>query len=171
MPSFKDLQGRDWPLVITHGDAKRVRAALNVDLYKLLENKGEGYKRILEDVDFFVSILYQLLKPAADTAAVTQEQFEAALSGEQLSDAENAFDEAFANFCRDRTQREAMRQVVMKKKAVQVKMEKRALTEVNRKMDQAEQTAMAALEAELNGSSITVPESSESIPIRLASAN
>ena len=164
MSQFTDLAGHVWPLVITHGDWKRVKSALGVDLYRLLEKKGEQYTKLMDDRELFMNVVYQLLKPEIDKAGLTQEQFELGIGGEEMSAAGDAFDEAFANFTRDRTQRKAMGRVILKKKEAQARMEKRALEETDKFLDRGILQAEATLEAELRNGFTAALASSASSP-------
>lgn len=96
MASFTDTQGRKWNLVLTVADVKRVRKMLDFDL--LRDDMGEMIAELSKDQVTFCDVLYVLLKPDADTAGVTDEEFGRSMSGDSLDAALKAFFEAFPLF-------------------------------------------------------------------------
>jgi len=97
MKSFKDSEGREWLIHVNVSAVKRVRDLTKVDLPGLI---GEGLGKLLEDPVEFVNVLYVLVKPQADSRnpPVTDEEFGAALGGDTLERAADAFVEELIDF-------------------------------------------------------------------------
>ena len=98
MKQFKDTAGRDWLVSITVGDIKRVRAVLDINLNKALDNRFAILTDILSDPCKLVDILYVLCQEQTAKAGVTDEQFGRAFSGDVLDAATTAFLEALTDF-------------------------------------------------------------------------
>jgi len=106
MHSFADTEGRNWSLELTIGAVKRVQSLLEVNLLDPLgaaeggaEAAGNAPKkkevplitRLQLDVVLLVDVIFALLKPQADGAGVSDEQFAAALGGDAAYQAFEAF--------------------------------------------------------------------------------
>jgi len=105
MASFEDTQGRKWHLSIDINTIRRVRTMTGFDLYKMVEfgnNNGGTIRQLTEDVILLVDVLYAIVKPDADQAGITDEEFGAALGGDVLGRATEALLDAYINFCPSR---------------------------------------------------------------------
>lgn len=98
MQTFKDGKDRLW---ITHVDVhaiKRVKLLTGVDLLKVPE--GQLLVELCEDIMKLVDVLYSVIKPQADAAGVSDEEFGQALVGDALDNATSAFLESLIGFFR-----------------------------------------------------------------------
>ena len=106
MHSFADTEGRTWSLELTIGAVKRVQALLDVNLLdplgaaeEAVEATGDAPKkkevplitRLQLDVVLLVDVIFALLKPQADGAGISDEQFASALGGDTAYRAFEAF--------------------------------------------------------------------------------
>lgn len=96
MFTFKDTEGRSWDLSLTIGDVKRVKNLVGVDL--LDARQGQLLSDLASDPVATVDVLYAIVKPEADARNVSDEQFGAALDGESVRKAIDAFVEALIDF-------------------------------------------------------------------------
>lgn len=125
MHSFRDSEGRPWDVVINVATMKRVRTLVGVDLYKLPEDGFKPLGELLGDPCKFVDTLYAIVKPAADAKSITDESFGAALGGDYIEKASEAFVEELIDFFPDARRRSALRKVIEKGKAIGVKLMER----------------------------------------------
>ena len=105
MRTFTDSQGREWQIAITVGSIKRVQDLLDVNLAEitspLRDSGGPPLLTRLEiDIVLLCDVIYTLVKPQADEAGITDEQFGATLGGEAIRAAHDAFWEELADFFR-----------------------------------------------------------------------
>ena len=99
MQLFKDDQGHEWTIAITVGAIKRVKALLpGIDLAKPDEGKPPLIGRLPIDPVLLCDVIYCLVKPAADAANITDEQFGEAMGGDALAHAAAAFWEEYKDF-------------------------------------------------------------------------
>ena len=100
MKTFTDSQGREWQIAITVGSIKQVRDLLDVNLAELTDGDPPLLTRLEIDIVLLCDVIYALVKPQADESGVTDEQFGAALGGEAIRAAHDAFWEELADFFR-----------------------------------------------------------------------
>ena len=98
MKTFKDTSGREWTLAITIDAVKRIRDLLKIDLLDLFGGEPPLLTRLDTDVILLCDTIFVALKPQADTAGVSSEQFGAALGGDAIIAARDAFMEALSDF-------------------------------------------------------------------------
>jgi len=98
--AFADNTGQQWTLELTIGAAKRVRRLVDVDLLALHEGDPPLLTRLELDLELLVNVIYAIVKPQADAAEVSDEQFGERLGGEAMLAAHGAFMEALADFFR-----------------------------------------------------------------------
>ena len=98
MRSFTDNAGRTWTIALSIGAVKRLKGLLGVDLLALAEGDPPLLTRLGTDVILLCDIIFALVKPQADQACVTDEQFGAALGGDAILSAQKAFYEELADF-------------------------------------------------------------------------
>ncbi len=108
MNEFTDAKGRKWPVSLDVGALKRIRILAGCKLDDILPKEiadkeaaraaAESYGGFLNDDEKFSEVLYAILKPHADAAGVTHEQFDEGLAGEANQRALLAFHGAFADF-------------------------------------------------------------------------
>ena len=100
MQTFTDNQGREWSIAITVGSIKRVQDLLDVNLAEITGGDPPLLTRLEIDIVLLCDVIYAVVKPQADEAGVTDEQFGAALGGEAIRAAHGAFWEELADFFR-----------------------------------------------------------------------
>lgn len=161
MKSFTDNTGRTWPLSVTVGTIKRVRALCSVDLAGVIsiesgaQPKVDLLERLGSDPVLLVDVLYAVCKPEADAKGVSDEEFGQAMSGDAIEMATTALLDEVIDFFPE-TKRKVFRKILdasrrfenRDKKALQTLLDDPAL---DGKID-------AALE-QLTTSSGTLPES------------
>ena len=98
MKAFKDSTGREWTLSITIDAVKRIRDLLKIDLLDLFGGEPPLLTRLDTDVILLCDTIFVAVKPQADTAGVSSEQFGAALGGDAIIAARDAFMEALSDF-------------------------------------------------------------------------
>ena len=125
MQTFTDLEGRAWTVQITINKVKAVRAALDVDLLEAAG--GNLFKELASDPVKVADILYVLCQGQHE--GVTDTDFGAALAGDVLDNAVNAFFEGLVDFFPER-QRQILRTILdkvtdLENKAIEI-VQKRA---------------------------------------------
>ena len=85
---FKDKSGRSWDCTLSIAALKRIKTMLDVDLLDLLAggSVAEGVKRVILSPQSACDVLYVAVKPQADAAGLTDEQFGELLAGHVLAD-------------------------------------------------------------------------------------
>lgn len=85
---FKDKTGRSWDCTLSIAALKRIKTMLDVDLLDLLAGGcvAEGVKRVILSPQSACDVLYVAVKPQADAAGLTDEQFGELLAGQTLAD-------------------------------------------------------------------------------------
>ena len=85
---FKDKSGRSWDCTLSIAALKRIKTTLDVDLLDLLAggSVAEGVKRVILSPQSACDVLYVAVKPQADAAGLTDEQFGELLAGQVLAD-------------------------------------------------------------------------------------
>ena len=114
MHSFTDSAGRAWNIEINVAAVKRVRAMLEVDLYRLLEDGVQGLEKLLGNVVLLVDVIYVLCRDQAIAVGVSDEQFGAAFSGDSLDAAATAFVEELIDFFPNRQAKSSLRKLIGK---------------------------------------------------------
>jgi hypothetical protein len=117
MRSFKDTQGRDWPVAVNTATVKRVRDLAGVNLLKIVESGPDGrnlLSDLLDDPVRLVDVLYVVCKPDADARGVTDEQFGGAMSGDAIDAGFTALTEDLADFFPQPRHRQALRSLLTK---------------------------------------------------------
>jgi hypothetical protein len=132
MATFKDNEGRPWVVNVNVTTIKRVKDYLGIDLRNLAEDKMKPLGEFLADEVQLVNALYVLCQEQADRQNVSDEQFGAAMYGDVIEDATNAFLEAWQNFFRG-PRREAIKKVL----AAGKKVGERALTKATARAEEA----------------------------------
>jgi hypothetical protein len=91
MKTFTDSAGRTWTIALTIDAAKRVKSLLGVNLLELEAGDPPLLTRLGTDVILLCDVIFALVRPQADAAGVSDEQFAAALGGEAILAAQTAF--------------------------------------------------------------------------------
>jgi len=100
MSAFTDNAGRTWTISVTFGSIKRVKELLGVNLARLEDGDPPLLTQLGTDVVLLCDVIYCLIKPQADAQDVSDEQWAAAMGGEAILSAHNAFYEALQDFFR-----------------------------------------------------------------------
>ena len=158
MRTFKDSAGREWQIVITIGEALRVRGLIEVDLLKPhLPRDGQDVALVDEieiGPELFAKIVYALVRSQADAdPKVDESAFMALMDGATIAGAREAFRGELTDFFQSQPQIVAL----LKK---QVELGQAVAAEID-KMTAAD--AIAATKMSGN-SSTTSQESSGSTP-------
>ena len=157
MKPFTDSANRTWTVTI-HVDAiKRIRALLNIDLLKVLDDGCKLLADLHDDPILLVDVLYCLCKPQADTLKVTDQDFGRAMFGDAILNAHTALIQELADFFPSARQRAAIKKVIGKTSQVV----DRLLDHAELKIDEVDPEAVAR---KLIGSSGNSPASSDSTP-------
>lgn len=96
MKVFRDANGRDWSIAVTIETVRRVRSVCDVDLLDAVN--GKLFERLIEDPVLFCDVLYVICAPEAERNGITSEQFGAAMAGDAIDSATNAFLGALVDF-------------------------------------------------------------------------
>lgn len=114
MKTFKDSASRTWTLAINVAAIKRVRSLLNIDLYRLVDDRMKGLGELLGDPVQLVDVLYVLCRDEAAAAGVSDEAFGQAMAGDVLELATDAFLAEFTDFFPDPRVRTGIKSVIEK---------------------------------------------------------
>ena len=164
MQRFVDNAGRTWVIQINVAAVKRVRGLLDVDLYKLVDDRFAGLKDLLSDPVALVDVIYVLCKSQADDAGISDEQFGEGFSGDTLNTASQAFLAELIDFFPDPRVRAGIRKVI----DLSQEMSGHLMETTEAKLSQVDPAALAR---KLIASFGTAPESSELTPDPSRSAN
>lgn len=156
MKCFKDANGREWAVEINVGQAKRVRASLQVDLPALVAGRADGLGELLDDPIRLVDVLYVLCRDQAQKAGISDEQFGCGLGGDTLAQATDALVESLVDFFPDPKRREVLRKLMAAARSIQAA----TLTELTERLDADPKFLLVAS----SGSSGVPPEFSASTP-------
>ena len=112
MHMFKDNAGREWTIVLNVTAVRRIRALAKVDLLDLSE--GRIFARLADDPVLLADVLYAALKPEADAAGVSDEEFGRALAGGVLDEASSALMKGLLDFFPSAQRARALARMVRK---------------------------------------------------------
>jgi len=101
MPAFVDNMGRTWTVSITYGTIRRVRELLGINLAEPQQGEPPLLTRLGTDVMLLCDVIFALIRPQAEQQGVDDEQWAAAMGGEAILAAHDAFYEALEAFFRD----------------------------------------------------------------------
>jgi hypothetical protein len=97
MRTFKDNAERAWCVEINVATLKRVRGLTGTDLLGVLE--GPLIEKLVRDPVLLCDVVYAVIKPQADAAGVSDEQFGGAMAGDAIDAAWAALTEELVSFC------------------------------------------------------------------------
>lgn len=157
MKSFADNAGRTWTISLTIDAAKRVKGLLDVNLLELEAGEPALLTRLGTDVILLCDVIYVLVKPQADAAGVSDEQFGAALGGDAILAAQTAFYEELADFFPRLGRNHVAKAVTAQRRIIDL-----AVARIETQIDRLDLDAV--LESTLGESSTNLPASSESTP-------
>jgi hypothetical protein len=158
MHTFRDTAGRTWTVAINVTAIARVRGTLGIDLNNLLFENFEKFIALFRDPVQLADMLYCLCKDEAEARNITKEEFGAALSGDALADAKNAFANEYIAFFDDPQFRNIVRKVVEAYKA----LTKEVMDTLETDFEQRHPQSAAKTSSTSFG---TAPESSDWTPV------
>ena len=129
MTTFTDTEGRSWTVQVTVDAIRRVRDLTGVNL-AVEATGGDLFERLAADPVLLCDILYGLVKPEADKASVSDEDFGRAMAGDAIDCATEALLEELVAFFP-----QSQRQVLKKALAKLEKFEVRAVEFAMRRLD------------------------------------
>jgi len=156
MKTFKDNTGRQWTVELNVAAAKRVKTLLNVDLLALDKGDPPLITRLGTDVILLCDVMFALIKPQADQAGVSDEQFGGALGGDVVLTAQTALYEEIIDFFGKMGRRDLVKAVTAQKRVIDL-----AIAGVERRIGEID--LASEVEKTLGGSSTSSPGSSASI--------
>jgi hypothetical protein len=122
MHTFADNLGRTWYVAVNVTTIRRVRAALDVDLYQLVDDGMQALGRLVADPVQLADVLYVLCKDDADSKNISDEDFGRALAGDAITSAAEALVEELIDFFPDERSRAALRRVIAAGREVRTKL-------------------------------------------------
>ena len=159
MKTFTDSAGRTWTVSLTIDAAKRVKGLLDVNLLELEAGAPPLLTKLGTDMILLCDVIFALLKPQADAAGVSDEQFGAALGGEVILAAQTAFYEELVDFFRKLGRTDLAKAVDAQRRMIDL-----AVRRIETRIDRLD--LEAAVESTLGEPSTSSPPSSESTPVR-----
>jgi hypothetical protein len=157
MKTFTDTAGRTWTVALTIDAAKRVKSLLDVNLLELEAGDPPLLTRLGTDVILLCDVIFALVKPQADAAGVSDEQFAAALGGDAVLAAQTAFYEELVDFFRKLGRGDLAKAVDAQRRMIDL-----AVARIETRLDKLD--LEAAIETTLGEPSTSSPPSSESTP-------
>ncbi|GMV98592.1 MAG: hypothetical protein AMXMBFR83_29410 [Phycisphaerae bacterium] len=159
MKTFNDTTGRTWTLALTIDAAKRVKSLLDVNLLELEAGDPPLLTRLGTDVILLCDVIFALVKPQADAAGVSDQEFGAALGGDVVLAAQTAFYEELVDFFRKLGRRDLAKAVDAQRRMIDL-----AVARIETRLDKLD--LEAAIETTLGEPSTSSPPSSASTPAR-----
>ncbi len=126
--SFTDAKGKTWYVAITVNTLKKVRAALQIDLGKVVEDK-QLLMRLALEPEFMVDVLYLAVQDQAGPSVDGMAFAEALGGGDGLEAAANALLTAIVDFF-PKHRREPLMAALLKLQEVQAKASTIAVQEI-----------------------------------------
>ena len=120
MRTFTDSAGRTWTPSLTLDAAKRVKSLLDVNLLDLETGDPPLLTRLGTDVILLCDVVFAIVKPQADSAGVSDEQFGASLGGDVILAAQTAFYEELVDFFRKLGRSDLARAVEAQKRMIEL---------------------------------------------------
>lgn len=163
MQSFTDRSGKAWPITLTIGSLKRVKAETGIDLLDLAHHErcAQLVDRIQSDPFLLCDVIFSAVQPD-----ITKEQFAESFDGDVVEAATEALLKSITDFSQSQ-RRPLLAKVLDKLKALDTKRVQAAMTLLDDpRMDQMMDTALNS-----GRSSTGSPESSASTPAHSLSAS
>ena len=150
MKTFKDTKGRSWAVEMNVSTAKRIKNLTGVDVMSAVQ-QASWFADLSDDTIKLVDVIYAAVKPQADQAGVSDENFGAAMSGDVIAEAANALAEEIIAFFPQAARRQLLTKARAKLREVETKATNMALSRLESgEVDRAIDAAIAA-----SGSSLT----------------
>jgi hypothetical protein len=162
MHTFADNLGRTWYVAINVATIRRVRAALDVDLYQLVDDGMQELGKLVSDPVRLADVLYVLCKEDAETKDITDEDFGRALGGDAITAAAEALVEELVDFFPEERSRAALRRVIEAGRQVRTKLLEHAETMLDELNVDSCASALISSYSNSRASSASTPEASPS---------
>ena len=101
MKVIRDTQGREWTIDVNFSAIRRVKAATDIDLTKLVEPNDETFKQLTRDLFLLFDVICALLGPQFEAKGETPESFGESLDEESAEQAALAVLEGTIDFFRE----------------------------------------------------------------------
>jgi len=157
MKTFVDTAGRSWSIQLTIDSVKRVRGLLGVNLLDLVSGEPPLLTRFGTDIVLLCDVIFVLVKPQADAAEITDEQFGIALGGEAILGAQSAFYDELISFFQGLGRKDVIRAIAAQRNLID-----KAVTRIALQLDQLDLDQM--LEETIGKMSTNLPGPAESTP-------
>jgi hypothetical protein len=128
MKKFKDVEGRDWQIVVNVGSAKKVRDLTGVNLFDLFQSEAQ---RVFSDPCLLVDVLFVLCQEQCRERSITDEAFGRGLVGDAIEHAAEALLGEVADFFPSR-RRTILRATMAKSEQMAVQLEAKALEAIEK---------------------------------------
>jgi len=166
MKTFTDSAGRTWTLTLTIDAAKRVKSLLDVNLLELEAGDPPLLTRLGTDVILLCDVIFALVKPQADAAGVSDQEFAAALGGDVVLAAQTAFYGELVGFFRKLGRGDLAKAVDAQRRMIDLAVA-RIETRIDRlDLEAAIETCLTDSQATPGEPSTSSPPSSASTPAR-----
>ena len=159
MKTFTDTAGRTWTIALTIDAVKRVKSLLDVNLLELEAGDPPLLTRLGTDVILLCDVIFVLVKPQADAADVSDQEFAAALGGDVVLAAQTAFYEELVDFFRKLGRGDMAKAVDAQRRMIDL-----AVRRIETRIDRLD--LEASIESILGEPSMSSPQSSASTPAR-----
>ncbi len=106
MRTFKDTKGRLWEISIDALVIKRLRTSIDFDL--AAPDVTATLRRLIGDVILTCDVVYAIVKPQADAAGISQDDFWGAMAGDPIDTALQAVMDEVTDFTPNRAARERL---------------------------------------------------------------
>lgn len=152
MRTFTDSTGRAWNINITVATVKSVRDAMDVRLDKAFDDDQKVFRQILTDLILLTDCLYVIVKPQADAAGISAENFGELMVGDVLEKAGETFAEALLDFFPNARLRAGIRKIEpLQRRLVELKV-----AQSQQQIEQELQTALQSATSWQDGSESTL---------------
>lgn len=168
MKTFHDSAGRTWTVAANVDALKRVRSLCEVDLLDAVQDGGTLLEKLTHDPVLLCDVIFAVCKEEADAKSISDVDFGKAMAGDPIEEATAALLEELVDFF-PKARREVFSRVMEKKrryeaKALELASAKLDDPELDTRVEQAMQEALASLDAELGRASGTSGPSSIGAP-------
>jgi hypothetical protein len=143
MKSFTDNEKRKWIINVNVTTVMKVRALIDFDILDVADQDNGVFIRLAEDPVLLVNVLYALCQEQAIAADVSDEDFGRAMAGNVIARATEVLLDEIVNFTPNQRDRERLRRVLRKLKAVETMAHDRLDAMIEG--DELEKTAEAML--------------------------
>jgi hypothetical protein len=116
---FKDSEGREWDVGLPWDVVRRLKDKEGINLLEFAEDKFAKFREVMSDPLAMLDLLWAIVKPQAEAKQMTRDQFEKAMGGDALYEAQLSFEGAYLFFTHNPKTRSALKRLLEKQKAMQ----------------------------------------------------